>query len=377
MASIPPFCSLSFTPVESTLGGALIGLSAAALLLGYGRVLGFSGILLNGTAPFLKGNGDTHAGWRLLVLIGLIGGGVGSSYFAPFPSPTIDYPLWAYATIGMVAGFGTACGNGCTSGHGICGLGRLSPRSFVAVCTFCAAAAATATSLIATVDGGCEASGAPWLAPLALPADPGPMLVGACVPTTIMVVLFVVLRKMADGFVSELLHAFLALSVGCTSGVGLVLAGMLNQHKVRAFLNLGGVWDPSLAFVMGSGVAVSLVAHQLAQRRMPDAPLLAAAYAYPVTCEFGTAGPGTGSILDAKLLLGAALFGIGWGTLGICPGPSVVGLALPLVGASAPWRFPCFVAASVVGMELGEIYKGPATKPTHVKPAAPAAAPMM
>ena len=51
------------------------------------------------------------------------------------------------------------------------------------------------------------------------------------------------------------------------------------------------------------------------------------------------------------------------------------GLALPLVGASAPWRFPCFVAASVVGMELGEIYKGPAAKPTHVKPAAPAAAP--
>ena len=145
--AVPPFCDLTFTPVESTLGGALIGISAAVLLLGYGRVLGFSGILLNGTVPFLKGHGAhlTNAGWRVLTLLGLIGGGVSATTFASFPSPTIDYPLWAYAVVGAIAGFGTATGNGCTSGHGICGLGRLSPRSFVAVCTFCAAADASAT----------------------------------------------------------------------------------------------------------------------------------------------------------------------------------------------------------------------------------------
>ena len=68
--------------------------------------------------------------------------------------------------------------------------------------------------------------------------------------------------------------------------------------------------------------------------------------------QFGTSG--NGPLLDPKLLLGAVLFGAGWGTLGICPGPSVVGLSLPLVGADAPWRFPCFVLSSIAGMELAE-----------------------
>ena len=148
-------CNLAFTPVESSVGGALIGLCAAVLLLGYGRLLGFSGILVRTSSPFIHARLPDLATWRVLTVIGLILGGIGSQSVTNFPVATIDYPIWAYALAGGVAGFGTSCGSGCTSGHGICGLGRLSPRSFVAVCTFCAVAAATSTSIISLIDGGC------------------------------------------------------------------------------------------------------------------------------------------------------------------------------------------------------------------------------
>ena len=278
-----------------------------------------------------------------------------------FPFPTIDYPLWAYGLGGLVAGFGTACGSGCTSGHGICGLGRLSPRSLVAVLTFCATAAVSATTTIALVDGGCSGL---KIAPLALPADYQSLLLGALAPVALVVALF--------GFTAafptaRLLHSLLALAIGLASGVGLVLGGMLNQHKVRGFLNVLGTWDPSLACVMGSGAAISLAAHQAAKARA--GPLLADKFSYPVACEFGTDGKRAARLLDTKLLCGSVLFGIGWGALGICPGPSIVGLAGPLVGGEAyvaPWRFPVFVAASLLGMELAD-----ATLPASPMPDVP------
>ena len=80
-------------------------------------------------------------------------------------------------------------------------------------------------------------------------------------------------------------------------------------------------------------------------------------FAYPIACEFGTDNNVKGKLLDPRLLAGSALFGLGWGALGICPGPSVVGLAIPLLGVTgtAAWRFPVFVLASLVGMELAEV----------------------
>ena len=153
---------------------------------------------------------------------------------------------------------------------------------------------------------------------------------------------------------SALAHGAVAFFTGLTSGIGLVLGGMLDQNKVRGFLNLfGGPWDPSLAMVMGAGATISLIAHQIALKS--PKPLLAATWSYPPGCEFGTSGKG--SVLDARLLIGAILFGIGWGFLGICPGPSIVGLASPLVGGDEPgpmFRFPLFVFMSLVGLLAAE-----------------------
>ena len=138
--------------------------------------------------------------------------------------------------------------------------------------------------------------------------------------------------------------------------------------QVRGFLNVLGVWDPSLACVMGSGATISLLAHTYAKRAA--GPLLAPTFAYPPACEFGTDGKRPGKLADPRLLGGAVLFGLGWGFMGICPGPSVVGLAGPIAGGMAfadpsAWRFPVFVLGSLMGMEAAEAVlpaePGPAT----------------
>jgi uncharacterized protein len=113
------------------LGGILIGLSATLLLAANGRIAGISGIL-NGAISFVKAEV-----WRWYFLVGmLLGGALYEFVLAAQPTPRSSFAPWAMVIGGFLVGFGTNMGNGCTSGHGVCGLGRLSVRSFVAVCTF-------------------------------------------------------------------------------------------------------------------------------------------------------------------------------------------------------------------------------------------------
>lgn len=120
-------------------GGVLIGLSATLLLWLNGRVAGVSGIL--GGALFPKA-GDLA--WRAMFLAGLIAAaGLYMAFVPGAPLPRADFPRAGLLVAGLLVGFGTSMGNGCTSGHGVCGLGRLSLRSLVAVVTFMATAIAT------------------------------------------------------------------------------------------------------------------------------------------------------------------------------------------------------------------------------------------
>ena len=122
-------------------GGVLIGLSATLLLWLNGRVAGVSGIL-NGVL-FPKRH---DVAWRLLFLGGLVAAsGATMAFFPGAPEPRADFPRLGLVVAGLLVGFGTRMGNGCTSGHGVCGIGRLSPRSLVAVLTFMATAIATTT----------------------------------------------------------------------------------------------------------------------------------------------------------------------------------------------------------------------------------------
>ncbi|MGJ7194532.1 YeeE/YedE thiosulfate transporter family protein [Morganella morganii] len=120
--------SAAFTPVSAALGGLMIGIAVAVLLLFNGRIAGISGIFAN---MFTK-----QRGWRIAFIAGLAGAPWVYRLFAGQPDVVIaaDYPLLIAA--GLLVGFGTRLGNGCTSGHGICGMARLSKRSFAAVAMF-------------------------------------------------------------------------------------------------------------------------------------------------------------------------------------------------------------------------------------------------
>ncbi|MEV5022269.1 MULTISPECIES: DUF6691 family protein [unclassified Sphingobium] len=128
----------------------------------------------------------------------------------------------------------------------------------------------------------------------------------------------------------------LALASGLLFGAGLAVSGMADPARVRAFLDLFGAWDPTLAFVM-AGAMVPMAIAWLIQQRMTK----------PVACNAFDL-PGT-RLIDGKLLAGAALFGIGWGIGGLCPGPALADLLI------APFEAGIFVVAMLAGMTIHRI----------------------
>ena len=118
--------------INALMGGALIGLSVSLMLLFNGRVTGISGIV-NGILTPAKG--DTL--WRVLFVVGLVFGGFVMRGLNPNVfEGKLDNPVWATVVAGLLVGFGTIMGSGCTSGHGVCGISRMSPRSLVATISF-------------------------------------------------------------------------------------------------------------------------------------------------------------------------------------------------------------------------------------------------
>lgn len=130
-----------------------------------------------------------------------------------------------------------------------------------------------------------------------------------------------------------------ALGAGVLFGFGLGLSQMVNPAKVLAFLDVAGDWDPSLALVMAGALAVALPAFRWVLRR--GAPLSAPAFALP-----------TAHMIDLRLLGGAALFGVGWGLVGLCPGPAIASLAYGKPGTVV------FLLALVAGAALARLTPG-------------------
>jgi uncharacterized membrane protein YedE/YeeE len=124
----------AFTPGRAVAGGVLIGLAAAMLVLLIGRVAGVSGVL-GGLLRPRRG----EIGWRVAFLAGLLAAPIAYALVAALPRPRIDADMEILVIAGLLVGIGTRYGSGCTSGHGVCGISRLSPRSLVATGAFMAA----------------------------------------------------------------------------------------------------------------------------------------------------------------------------------------------------------------------------------------------
>ena len=288
--------------------------------------------------------------WRALFVVGLVGGGW--AHFALSPRaelPTLPaLSAERYALAGVLVGAGTKLGNGCTSGHGVCGLARGSGRSFAAVCTFMAAGMVATVALHALSPR--AAPGAAWaMAPLR--ADSAPHAPALALATVAVLL----------GVTTQAGHARLnALLCGVTFGAGLGISGMSHPGKVAGFLDVtasGGAWDPSLACVMGGGLVGSALGFQ-ASRRLA-APLLAPKFALP-----------TRSDVDARLLLGSALFGAGWAIAGMCPGPALANLCLPAFGVDISRTVAVFVAAMAAAMAAVDVALPPACAAPAPKKAA-------
>lgn len=127
---------------------------------------------------------------------------------------------------------------------------------------------------------------------------------------------------------------------GLLFSFGLIVSGMINPQKVIGFLDLFGNWDPSLAFVMGGAVIVNFFGFRLVTKK-PN-PLYADGFAIPTRAD-----------IDRNLILGASLFGIGWGLVGLCPGPAMAALS------ASPGKAAIFVAAMLTGMTLARTIARP------------------
>jgi uncharacterized membrane protein YedE/YeeE len=132
-------------------------------------------------------------------------------------------------------------------------------------------------------------------------------------------------------------RSLISLALGALFGVGLAVSGMIQPKKVQDFLDVSGSWDPSLLLVMGGALLVTFVTFPLILKR--SQPVLGHKFHLPAA-----------RTVDAKLVIGAALFGIGWGLGGFCPGPALVGLS---TGSRAAM---IFVVAMLLGMALHRSY---------------------
>ena len=261
----------------------------------------------------------------------------------------------AYVLAGLAVGFGTKLGNGCTSGHGICGLARLSKRSFTAVCTFMAVGIMSAYLTSENFNMFPK-----YTEPLrgdALPVDDeklGQAVASAFLGLALVATAFfgskASVTKKADKakLVPAAISAFLFAR-------GLNRSTMVLQNKVFGFLNVAGItdgtFDLSLMFVMGGGLIVSFLSYQLINEwKVMNTPV-------SLNCPLATkSGSGkfsvpTNKTIDAQLVIGSAMFGVGWGLGGLCPGPALFAAAQGTVPVVYYW-WPAFFVGSYIASKL-------------------------
>lgn len=334
---------MTFTPFESTIGGILIGVSAAAYLKLNGRISGMSGALtgtLKGTKALVQGGKYDWFEYRQKVayLLGLVTAGF-LVYFIPGLAPEESFvPLGlsvrnvfhipALVTFigGMLVAIGTNVGSGCTSGHMICGIARLSRRSFVATATFSSVAfivvqLGTPSLIVNYFFGGHMkqlSHNQEWIS---FPSFTYALLLLSIL--AIVLATYYYLYENANQFSQSVKNQMdqyvLPYYSALVFGLGLAFAGMTSPAKVVGFFDFfGDHYDPSLFCVAVGAILLDLYLfqmHILPAANKGETPLYHDQYHLPSSTQ-----------IDWKLVTGAAIFGVGWGLGGVCPGPVMTNL---------------------------------------------------
>ena len=337
-----------FTPITGTIGGSMIGLAAASLLLLNGNMLGASGIMHNLIANPKDAFTNSSNLWSLAFLTTFFIVSVLMPQFAldlrSSEDKTVHVPSpFAYAVAGLLVGFGSKIGNGCTSGHGVCGLGRRSPRSFTAVLTFMVTAIITSILTSPTSSLAAYTSILRMVGHEVVPFSPR---AGRAVALFMVAALVTLPMRASDADKAKVPGAVLA---GGLFAGGLAISGMVVPSKLYAFLNAVGIadgtWDPTLLTVLGSAAVISFLSYQFVPNfgvfsNSPTAwsrPLRASTFQVP-----------TNRRIDFNLIFGEAIFGIGWALGLLCPGPALYHMAVGNPMVLFRWM-PAFVLGSVLG----------------------------
>lgn len=347
-----------FTPVAGVVGGSLIGGSAGALLLLNGDIMGISGIISNSIANPIESlrNPKHHWRWIFLASFSLTVNtyvnyltpeialeDTRSSNFADVPIPSIA----AHLISGLLVGIGTKIQNGCTTGHGICGLGRLSRRSLAAVGTFTGASILT-RYLIAPVRSWSTLTQFLRKDTLSTVSPLASEIITAALTLATMA------RPVFGTSAVDSAKSFGAALSGVMFAAGLAISGMTKNSKVHDFLCFSNVWvekfDPTLVAVLGSGILASWLSYQFVSGY--SAVSKDTALECPLSLPKGACfSVPTNMVIDSRLLIGAIIFGVGWGLSGICPGPGIYAAVSGAIDPAIAWM-PGFLLGSFVGGKI-------------------------
>eukprot|EP01084_Bolivina_argentea_P276729 472248_1 len=338
-------------------GGAMIGGSSVLMLAIHGRIAGISGMATSvfNSVWVLNGKRTLATCSQFGFMAGILGSGIYWNWknlhvnnrtgiqlpcvprkIQPFQQMT--YSPLIMALSGLLVGFGTRLGSGCTTGHGICGLGRKSIRSLTAVSSFFGVALVTATAMnkyypeLYKVESNkvFDYKILSKFSEYGLPIIVTAILCGA---------MYSGIRGIGNENILSLIPSTLC---GFGLGTGLVYSGMTKPDKIRGFLDLNSKdftkhFDPTLGFVFVGALAMSLPLYPLVLKYMRR-PILSKVYHLP-----------TISSIDMRLIVGSSLFGVGWGIGGICPGPGVVGTTSTEYGSLFYiWMLSFFLANRLV-----------------------------
>jgi uncharacterized protein len=341
----------------------LIGLSAGILLLFNGDILGASGIT---STTFLQPRRALYyppMQWKVLFIGSFI---LTTQLF--LASPAIADPVMhrlpivsklACAIAGLLVGFGTKLCNGCTSGHGICGLARLSKRSFVAVGLFMGSAFGTSFLLTGPFSSHIEFLRSKQSSPAF-----DDVLANVVAGISIFAAWFAYSRGNPTKGSSAPMYSncrrklLPAVASGALFAIGLAISGMVFPTKIFGFLNLAGIldgsFDPTLVAVMGGGIIVSFLSYQLVKGHSCldnniaiDCPL-----AMIASCDqTGKFSIPSNAAIDSQLIIGGVVFGIGWAIGGLCPGPALFHAATGNSDVVLLW-WPAFLGGSYLAQYL-------------------------